>query len=402
MKSLSRREFSTKLAAGVAGAMLGCQADKRDAADGGWTPQSHPREATDPTIQHHNTLGRTGIRVSDVILGGGDLHEPGVIRYAFDRGVNVFDTAATYVGGVSEDVIGRGLLGVRDRAHIITKQGFSRRRPPTQRSIANLLEASLRRLQTDYVDGLFIHSMEDMRALQNDAVLESFVRFKQEGKVLFTGFSTHNERRTLVQCLQPRYDEVVDVVMFRYNHMEGEHIEPMIQALRTKGIGTIAMKTLAGGKHGHLREFLSNQLSYPQAAIGWALANNHIDCAVLSMDTYALVDAYVSASGKQTQRTNGSVLRQYRELVDNSYCRVTCTACEDSCPHQVAISDIMRCHMYYNDYRQRRKATAVYSFLPHSRKPLHCPDCSGPCADACPYGISVRERLIETHEVLAV
>ena len=70
----------------------------------------------------------------------------------------------------------RGLRGVRDRAYIITKQGFSRRRPPTTWSMTNLLNASLRKLETDYVDGLFIHSMEDMRPLQHEAVLESFVR----------------------------------------------------------------------------------------------------------------------------------------------------------------------------------------------------------------------------------
>jgi predicted aldo/keto reductase-like oxidoreductase len=381
--------------------MLGCQVDSRDSADTGWTPQSHPQQATDATIRHHNPLGRTGITVSDVILGGGALYEPAVIRHAFDRGVNVFDTAATYSGGVGEEIVGRGLLGVRDNAHIITKQGFSRRRPPTQQSITNLLDASLRKLQTDYVDGLFIHSMEDMRALQNDAVLESFARFKQEGKVLFTGFSTHNERRTLVQCIEPRYDEVVDAVMFRYNHMEGERIEPMIAALRAKGIGTIAMKTLAGGKHGRLRKFVNERASYPQAAIGWVLANRDIDCAVLSMDTYSLVDTYVSASGKQAQRSDNSVLHRYRELVHDSYCRVTCSSCEDYCPHNVAVSDIMRCEMYYTDYRQRRKATAVYSTLRESRKPLPCTDCSGPCTTACPYGLRVKDRLIEAHEVLA-
>jgi len=402
MKSLSRREFSSRLAAGAAGAVLGCRADTRDPAERDWSPQAQPQQATDPTIQQYNTLGRTGIAVSDVILGGGALFEPGVIRHAFDRGVNVFDTAATYGGGVSEEVIGQGLLGVRDRAHIITKQGFSRRRPPTQRSITNILEASLRKLQTDYVDGLFTHSLDDIQPLQNDAVLESFTRFKQEGKVRFTGFSTHDERETLAECIKPRYDDVVDVVMFRYNHMEGKPIEPLIAALREKGIGTIAMKTLAGGKHGRLSEFVNEQLSYPQAAIGWVLANDNIDCAVLSMDTYSLVDTYVSASGRQPQRTDSSLLRKYRDLVDHTYCRVTCKSCESACPYHVAVSDIMRCDMYYNDYRQRRKATAVYATLSDSSKPRPCPNCSGHCTTACPYGLQVRDRLIETHDALAV
>jgi predicted aldo/keto reductase-like oxidoreductase len=399
MKSLSRREFSSSLAAGAAGAVFGCQADTDDLS---WIPQSHQQHGTDPAIRHHNSLGNTGITVSDIILGGGALYESGVIRYAFDRGVNVFDTAATYGGGVSEEVIGRGLRGVRDQAYIITKQGFSRRRPASQRAIADLLDTSLRKLQTDYVDGLFIHSMDNIGPLQNDDVFESFVRFKQQGKVRFTGFSTHDERRTLTACVEPRYEEFVDVVMLRYNHMEGEAIESRIAAMRDKGIGIIAMKTLAGGKHGRLHELVNDRMSYPQAAIGWVLANENIDCAVLSMDTYTLVDTYVSASGPQPHRSDSSVLRKYRDAVDKSYCRVTCTSCESSCPHNVAISDVMRFSMYFEDYGQRRKALDHYAALASARKPLSCKDCSGHCTNACPYGLQVRNRLIETHEVLTV
>ena len=197
------------------------------------------------------------------------------------------------------------------------------------------------------------------------------------------------------------YDEIVDVVMFRYNHMESR-TEPLIAALREKGIGTIAMKTLAGGKHGRLREFINDQLSYPQAAIGWVLANNQIDCAVLSMDTYSLVDAYVSASGQQTQRVDSSLLRKYRELVEHTYCCVTCTSCESSCPHNVAISDVMRCEMYYDDYRQPRKALDNYATLADTNKPTACATCEGFCAGACPYGLAVRDRLLRTHRVLTV
>ncbi len=61
----------------------------------------------------------------------------------------------------------------------------------------------------------------------------------------------------------------------------------------------------------------------------------------------------------------------------------------------------MRCDMYYNDYRHRRKAAAVYATLPDSRKPLPCSNCSGHCTAACPYGLQVRDRLIETHDALA-
>ncbi|UCG87757.1 MAG: aldo/keto reductase, partial [Gemmatimonadota bacterium] len=290
----------------------------------------------------------------------------------------------------------------RGQVCIITKQGFSRRRPPSRNMISNMLESSLRKLRSDYVDGLFIHSMENMDALQNDAVFESFVRFKEEGKVRFTGFSTHNERKTLVECVDPRYEQVVDAVMLRYNHMEGEPIEPLIAAMRARGIGTIAMKTLAGGKHGRLERFVNDRMTYPQAAIGWVLANDDIDCAVLSMDSYSLVDTYVAASGRQPQRSDDSLLREYRDAVDHTYCRVTCTSCEISCPHNVAISDVMRHNMYLEDYRQRRKAMDSYASLSEQRKPFPCKGCRGYCTEACPYGLPVQDRLLRTHQLLTV
>jgi len=299
MRSISRRQFSSGLAAGAAGLLLGCNTEENEAAS---TVSGQAQPATDAKIQRQNTLGDTGITVSDIIFGAGVVHEPGLVRYAFDLGVNVFDTAAAYGSGISEETISQGLRGIRDRVHIITKQRADNPRRITRRRIEQTLEESLRKLGTDYVDGLFIHSMDSMEALNNDEIVESFVRFKQEGKVLFTGFSTHNERVTLAGCLGTRYEEFVDAVMFRYNHLESRAIEPLIARVRERGIGTIAMKTLAGGNHAGLGRYVREGLTYSQAAIAWVLANKNIDCAVMSMDTFALIQEYVGASGVEVQR----------------------------------------------------------------------------------------------------
>jgi aryl-alcohol dehydrogenase-like predicted oxidoreductase len=304
MKSISRRQFSSGLAAGTAGILLGCRADPRDSAADHRTQLTQNQLATDVSIQRYTNMGNTGLTVSDIIFGAGIVNEPGLVRYAFDLGVNVFDTAATYGGGISEETIAAGLQGIRDRVHIITKQGADNPRRINRRRIERILERSLRRLQTDYVDGLFIHSMDSMDPLNQDEIVESFVRFKQEGKVLFTGFSTHNERLTLSRCLDPRYEEFVDAVMFRYNHVESEAIEPLISRMRDRRIGTIAMKTLAGGNRAGLGRYVRDGLTYSQAAIAWVLANKNIDCAVMSMDTFSLIHEYVGASGIQLQRSS--------------------------------------------------------------------------------------------------
>jgi aryl-alcohol dehydrogenase-like predicted oxidoreductase len=289
MKSISRRTFLAGLAAGGAGALL--------------AGRSHTRQFDDePKIQTYNELGRTGIEVSDIMFGAGALYEPDVVRYAFDRGINGFDTAAGYTGMVSEEHIGIGLKGVRDKAVIITKQGFSRREPFDRDTAIKTLESSLKKLQTDYVDGLFIHSTASLDLLKNEELLDTFLQFKKEGKVRFTGFSTHDEKVTLAECVKPEYEDFVDAVMFRYNHVEGKSIEPLVATMRKKGIGTIAMKTLMGKKPEDLDTFVNDQMSYPQAAIAWVLSNKNIDCAVLSMESFELVDSFVGASGKRLER----------------------------------------------------------------------------------------------------
>jgi aryl-alcohol dehydrogenase-like predicted oxidoreductase len=293
MTLISRREFLAGLAAGGAGVLLGARA--------GSTPSDHA-----PHIQKYNELGRTGLKVSDIIFGAGALQEPGVVRYAFDRGITGFDTAAGYSGMVSEEHIGMGLKGVRDRAVIITKQGFSRHNPFDRATVVKTLEESLRKLQTDYVDGLFIHSINVLDQLNNEDLLDTFLQFKRDGKVRFTGFSTHEEKVTLAGCVKPEYEEFVDAVMFRYNHVESEAIEPLIATMRKKGIGTIAMKTLMGKKPEALEPYANDDMSYPQACIAWVLSNPYIDCAALSMESFELVDSFVSVSGRRFDRSTPS------------------------------------------------------------------------------------------------
>jgi len=300
---MSRRQFSSDVASAAAGILLGCRAETGQSGGYDGSEPAQTEAATDVRIQRYVSLGNTGITASDIIFGAGIVDEPGLVRYAFDLGINVFDTAATYGAGISEETIAAGLQGIRDRVHIITKQRVDNPRRATRSRIERTLEQSLRKLQTDHVDGLFIHSMETMEPLDHEEILGTFVRLKREGKVLFTGFSTHNERVTLTQCVAAKYEEFVDAAMFRYNHVESEAIEPVIARVRERGIGTIAMKTLAGGNHAGLGRYAREGLSFSQAAIAWVLANEHIDCAVMSMDTFSLINEYVGASGIELQRS---------------------------------------------------------------------------------------------------
>jgi aryl-alcohol dehydrogenase-like predicted oxidoreductase len=152
----------------------------------------------------YTTFGRTGLRVSELVLGAMTFGEQGGVgapieecrrildAYA-EAGGNVVDTAINYRGGASEEILGELLAGRRDRFVVATK--YTVTRDPAdpngggnhRKNLRLSLETSLRRLRTDHVDIYWVHIWdrhtpidETMRAL-DDAVTA--------GKVLYIGVS---------------------------------------------------------------------------------------------------------------------------------------------------------------------------------------------------------------------
>lgn len=115
------------------------------------------------------TLGRTGLKVSKLGLGGaplaGDFYEVdereihSMIHEAIDLGISFIDTAPLYGNGTSEERLGRALKGRRDRVVLATKAARSDQ-VYDRRTIVRSVEESLGRLQTDYVDLLQLHDVE--------------------------------------------------------------------------------------------------------------------------------------------------------------------------------------------------------------------------------------------------
>ena len=254
-------------------------------------------------------------------------------------------------------------------------------------------------MKTDYVDIALIHQLDDLSLLRNEELLAAYSQLKQQGKVRFTGFSTHNAKKTLEQVLND--DIFTDVALIIYNHDEGPSIKPMIEKVRKKGIGTIAMKVFAGRKHGSLKSFISEKVSYPQAAIRWALSNKNIDCCLVTMSSYSHVEEYVAASNTPLDLSDAKMIAKYQEATNKLYCRVSCRECLPACPHQVAINEILRFSMYFEDYQMEKESMRYYAALEKPRKAFPCSACSGECTAACPYGLDVKTKLLHAHNILS-
>ncbi len=393
MANVSRRNFFKALTSGVLSLSLAKNVKPNLMDTGAAQSGSSPIK-----IQKYNNLGKTGIKVPDVSCGAISFFEPNVLRYAYELGVTYFDTAEGYMRSKSETFLGQGLKEVRDKVIITTKHPYSSRMEITKESVTKRLEASLKRMQTDYIDIAMVHQANDLAILENEEIQAAYSQMKKEGKIRFTGFSTHNPTLTMKQALD---SDFAQVVLFIYNHMEGKEIEPLIKQVRQKGIGTVAMKIFAGRKQGNLKSLISQDVSYPQAAIRWVMSNPNIDCCIPTMSSYSHVEEYVAASGKPLKRDDLRMLAEYQRQANNQYCRVSCQDCLSSCPDNVAVNDVLRYKMYFEDYRMEREAMRYYAELEESAKPLNCSNCSGYCAKACPFGLEVKSKLAHAHEVLS-
>ncbi len=150
-------------------------------------------------------LGNTGLRVSKLCLGTmtfgknqfgfGDLDLPAVKEMVFaalDAGVNFIDTADIYAFGESEDLLGQALQGVRKDVVVATKVRFRMSDKPNEigasrHHILNSVDASLRRLRTDYIDLYQIHIWDPVTPLEETLrTLDDLVR---SGKVRYIGAS---------------------------------------------------------------------------------------------------------------------------------------------------------------------------------------------------------------------
>ncbi len=147
----------------------------------------------------YNNLARTSLKVSALSLGtmtfGGQTSEKdslSIMDYAFENGINVFDTANVYNQGESEKITGKGLKGRRSEIILATKvngqmgKGMNDR-GLSRRNILNAIDASLKRLDTDYIDIYYLHAPDYETAL--DETLGTMHTLVETGKIRYIGVS---------------------------------------------------------------------------------------------------------------------------------------------------------------------------------------------------------------------
>lgn len=206
----------------------------------------------------YRELGRTGVKVSAIGLGGYHLGNPSeaeatrIIRAGLDRGINFLDNCWDYHDGDSEVRMGKALRdGYRQRAFLMTKIDGR-----TKRAAAQQLEESLRRLQTDHLDLLQFH--ENIRMDDADRIfapgggMEAVVEAQKAGKVRFIGFTGHKDPDMHLKMLQVAAARKFhfDAVQMPLNVMDAHwhsFEKKVVPAAVEQGIAILGMKPMGAG-----------------------------------------------------------------------------------------------------------------------------------------------------------
>lgn len=206
-------------------------------------------------------LGKTGLEVSELCLGtmtfGRETEEKtsrAIVARFLEMGGNFIDTADMYGAraGVSEEIVGRALKGRRQKIVLATKVYFAMGSGPNETGLSRLhimqaIEASLRRLQTDYIDLYYVHCWDSKTPLEETlSTLDDLIK---SGKVRYLGASNFAAWQLMKAlglsdkydwqrfvCLQPQYSLVV-------RDIERE----LLPLCREEGLGVVPWAPLGGG-----------------------------------------------------------------------------------------------------------------------------------------------------------
>ena len=352
-------------------------------------------------------LGRTGIEIPIVSMGVMNAFNPELVKRSYEMGVRHFDTAAYYQRGKNEEMVGKVIksLNVRDKVVIATKVYIpyeKRGMPHTQAKefFLKTTEESLKRLQTDYVDILYIHNVKDPRYLENPGILEALKILKGRKKVRFLGFSTHSNMSDCInKGSQSGFFDVI-LTTFNYAHNDNVQLITSIKNAVSKGIGIIAMKTQCT-QYWYRQQYIpsAHEKFYKgkilhTAVLKWALNKPYITTAIPGYTTFEqLEDDLTVAYDLIYNEQERKFLNERNLKLSLAYCK-QCSRCVSNCPENVDIPTLMRVHMYASCYTNFYHARNTLNDIVEKRSLKQCVSCQK-CVARCENQINIGQRIEE-------
>ena len=285
-------------------------------------------------------LGRTGAHVSILAMGGGSrflMYKDEdkaleALNRAFDLGITYMDTAFGYGNGLSETRVGKVMAARRKKDGIFLATKIEARNGD---EAARTVEGSLKRLQTDQIDLVHIHSLEDEADLAQieakDGILNRLLKFRDEKAIRFVGITCHNDPTVLATALE-RHD--FDCTQMALNAAlagmkGGKHGMEINEAMKTsfetvalpvavrKKMGVIAMKIYA--QEGLTGEAPAEKLLYYSLSLPVSLAVVGMPSLDFIEQNVQLARAFKPLPKSEMQQLSGTLAPKHKMALDRRF-----------------------------------------------------------------------------------
>jgi uncharacterized protein len=271
-------------------------------------------------------MGSTGLQVSILGMGGfhlgtvsGQEEVNNMVAKALDRGLNFFDNAWEYHQGMSEERLGTALKGKRDSAILMTKVCTHGRKKDVA---MQMLEESLKRLQTDHLDVWQVHEViyynDPEKAYQQDGVLEALIAAKQQGKVRFVGFTGHKNPSIHLEMLNRGFHfDTVQMPINPFDPSFRSFEREVLPVAVQKGMAVFSMKSMSGSGESIVHGALT-----PTEALSYAMSVPGVSTTISGMDSMAVLDQNLAilSTFQPLSETQMNELREHgREFNDGRY-----------------------------------------------------------------------------------
>ncbi|MCP4711884.1 MAG: 4Fe-4S dicluster domain-containing protein [Planctomycetes bacterium] len=364
-------------------------------------------------------FGKTGKNVSAVGFGGMQFDtkqskekNAELLLYAFEKGINYFDTAPRYCRDHSEDIFGIGLKQMardREKWYVSTK-GMPDENATGAATRASV-EGQLKRLNVEKIDFYYVWCIRKMdhyrMAMQVGGQYEELRRCQEEGLIDHIVLSTHLRGDQICGILA---EQKVEGVLMGINILNFPYRWEGVQAAHRMGYGVVAMNPLAGGlipRHEKELAFLGNEGESPtEAALRFCISCPEITITLNGFTTREHIDMACRAAERSEPYGEADLERIKAHLSENMNKLCTgCGYCLKDCPVQIPISAYM---MYYNEkliagkgdglmMRAMKEYLEWGTLVEREATAADCTAC-GACEEACTQHLNVIERLAEMAE----
>lgn len=352
-----------------------------------------------------------GVMRLPVTAGGFPPETYALMSAALERGINYFDTAYTYLGGLSEVLIREALVKQhpRDSFHIADKLPVWE--CSSRDDMDRIFDEQLQRLGTDYVDFYLLHGLHRARWLdvKSKGVLDFLDEKRREGRIRRVGFSMHDYPDTLEMILDS-YDWQFAQLQINYYDWSTQNAKGNYECLERRGVPCMVMEPVGGGRLARLPENAEKLLrsrapneSAVSLAMRFAGGLPNVAVTLSGMNDLAQLEQNVSSFSPLAplDSSESALLGEVCEIIKSCHA-VPCTACRyctDGCPKGIDIPSIFQ---KYNDsimFPVGDTFDALYfSFTPEGKRGCDCIAC-GKCVKSCPQNIDIPDELKKIHSV---